>query len=256
MSQALHRQEMAFETALPIGARSLAMAVRAEIEKLILGHRLPVGERLNETTLADRFGVSRGPVREAFRALVEAGLLEFVPNQGVFIRRISLAQAIDAYEVRAGLFGLAGRLAAERIRDDEVAELDALVRGMDERIAAGDGPGYYQLNLDLHARILQATRNARLVETYESLIKTLHLFRAKNWDRPSELGISNAEHRDMIAALAARDEAAAFETHSRHVMNAKARAVAAAARYGVAEDSTLKRRGGSRPRKLQERESA
>lgn len=237
MSQVSHRQEMASDIALPIGARSLSMAVRAEIEKLILGHRLPFGERLNEAAFAERFGVSRGPVREAFRSLVEAGLLEFVPHRGVFIRQISLAQAIDAYEVRAGLFGLAGRLAAGRIRNEEIAELGTLVRDMEERISAGDGPGYYQINLDLHARILQATRNKRLVATYESLIKHLHLFRAKNWDNPSELRTSNAEHGDMIAALAARDEAAASEAHFRHVMNAKACAVAAAARYSAAEGS-------------------
>ena len=122
---------------------------------------------------------------------------------------------------------------------------------MDGRIAAGDGPGYYGLNLDLHALILRATRNERLVCTYEGLIKKLHLFRAKNWDNPSELRFSNAEHGDMVAALAARDEQAASETHFRHVMKAKARAAAAA--EGVADGPTPLRRGGSRPRKLQER---
>ena len=227
MSERLWREDLS-DSILPMGARSLSIAVRAEIEKLILGHRLPIGERLNESSFAARFGVSRGPIREAFRGLVEAGLLEFVPNQGVFIRRISLAQAIEAYEVRAGLFGLAGRLAASRIREDEIAVLRALVGGMEARIAAGDGAGYYGLNLDLHARILAATRNAQLVATYENLIKKLHLFRAKNWDNPSELRTANTEHAAMVAALAARDEAAAFDAHFGHVMNAKTRAEAAA----------------------------
>jgi DNA-binding GntR family transcriptional regulator len=207
----------------PLGSRSLSLALRKEIEKLILGGGLSAGERLNENFFAEKFKVSRGPVREAFRALVEAGLLEFVPNRGVFIRQISLNEAMDAYEVRAALFGLAGRLAAGRLAPADIDGLRDLVARMDECIHRQDGPGYYRVNLDLHARILAATGNNRLVSTYRNLIKELHLVRAVNLDSNDHLEASNAEHRAMVEALAARDEDAASQTHFRHVMNAKER---------------------------------
>jgi len=206
-----------------LGVRSLPMALRAEIEKLILRGELPTGERLSENLLAERFKVSRGPVREAFRALVEAGLLEFIPNRGVFVRQISLAEAIATYEVRAGIFAHAGRLAAIRAQNAEIERLLSFVAHMDECINRKDGAGYYALNLQLHAQILHATRNPRLIATYEGLIKELHRFRAKNIDRPEHLRISNAEHAEMVEAIAARDDMRAYEAHYRHVMNAKVR---------------------------------
>lgn len=209
----------------PLGSRSLAIALRSEIEKLILGGTLLPGERLNENHFAERFKVSRGPVREAFRALVEAGLLTFVPNRGVFVRRVSLQEAIEAYEVRSSLFGLAGRLAAERMPDGEVDTLRALVARMDERIAEDDGSGYYKLNLELHDRVLAATGNDRLVLTYRALVRELHLVRAVNLENHEHLTASNDEHRTMVEALAERDPDRAFETHFRHVMNAKERVI-------------------------------
>jgi DNA-binding GntR family transcriptional regulator len=94
---------------------------------------------------------------------------------------------------------------------------------MDECINRKDGAGYYALNLQLHAQILFMTRNSRLIATYEGLIKELHRFRAKNIDRPDHLHVSNAEHADMVEAIASRDEMRAYEAHYRHVMNAKGR---------------------------------
>ena len=207
----------------PLGSRSLSMALRREIEKLILSGKLSAGHRLNENAFAQRFKVSRGPVREAFRSLVEAGLLEFIPHRGVFIRQISLDEAIDAYEVRAGLFGLAGRLAATRIEEAELRDLWKLIEKMGGELEKPDGGNYYKLNLDLHARILAATRNARLIATYEALIKELHLFRSINLESPGHLKTSDAEHRGMVEALELRDPLRAFDAHFEHVMNARDR---------------------------------
>ena len=81
---------------------------------MILNGELGVGQRVPEMELAERFGVSRSPIREAVRALDAVGLVEVVPNRGAYIRRIELAEAIEVYEVRAALFGQAGRLMAQR----------------------------------------------------------------------------------------------------------------------------------------------
>src|SRR5918998_2968648 len=87
---------------------SLTTVLEREIESLILSGKLPPGERINEIQLAKRFGTSRGPVREATRSLEGKGLVEAVRNRGAFIRRLSVEEAVEIYDLRAALFGLGG----------------------------------------------------------------------------------------------------------------------------------------------------
>ena len=91
---------------------SMSRVVQGEIEKIILSGVYGPGEKLNEKALADRLGVSRGPVREAFQALNARGLVEMIPNRGVFVQQITRHDAVAIYDVRAGLFGTACRLLA------------------------------------------------------------------------------------------------------------------------------------------------
>jgi DNA-binding GntR family transcriptional regulator len=213
----------------PFGVRSLAMALRTEIEKMILQGGMPMGERLNENYFAEKFQVSRGPVREAFRALVEAGLVEFIPNRGVFVRQVSLEQAVGAYEVRAALFSMAGRLAATRRRKEEIVRFRGLVHDMDEAIDRRESDLYYRLNLELHAAVMEAARNERLASTYQGLIKELHLFRAKNLgllEQVDNARTSNVEHEAMVEAIASGDEMRSYEAHYAHVINARERLIA------------------------------
>ena len=86
------------------------------------------GAKLNEVDIATALGVSRGPVREAFRALEQAGLVRVEKNRGVFVRQVSLAEADEIYEVRAVLEELIGRLAGATRRADEVDQLRACVK--------------------------------------------------------------------------------------------------------------------------------
>ena len=88
---------------------SLTMLVQRELERMVLAGELAAGEKLNELALAERLGVSRGPVREALRALAETGLVRIEKNRGVFVREISVAEADEIYELRATLDQMAGR---------------------------------------------------------------------------------------------------------------------------------------------------
>ena len=99
---------------------SLAMLAQRELERRIVAGEFAVGAKLNEVDIANALGVSRGPVREAFRALDQAGLVRVEKNRGVFVRQVSLQEANEIYEVRAALEGLIGRLAAQRIDADEL----------------------------------------------------------------------------------------------------------------------------------------
>src|SRR5579872_6983192 len=108
-------------------AQSLSSMAAEALERMIINGELQAGDRINESTLAAMFGISRGPIREACRSLEKSNLVRVVANRGVFVREISVAQAAEIYDVRAHLFGLAGRLAASRISLRDVAELRGMV---------------------------------------------------------------------------------------------------------------------------------
>src|SRR5918997_2461849 len=110
---------------------SLTTVLEREIESLILSGELPPGDRINEIQLAKRFGTSRGPIREATRSLEAKGLVEVVRNRGVFIRRLTTEEALEIYDVRSALFGLAGRLLAARMNDQMLDQLKKAVAEME-----------------------------------------------------------------------------------------------------------------------------
>jgi DNA-binding transcriptional regulator YhcF (GntR family) len=126
-------------------AQPLSRVLADALEGLIVGGEMRPGERLNEQQLAQRFGVSRGPIREAIRALEGAGFVEAVPNKGVFVRRLTVAEVRELYDVRAALFALAGRLVAERADEMLLRRLQNLVTAMDAATAARDFDAYYPL---------------------------------------------------------------------------------------------------------------
>ncbi len=204
-------------------SHSLPMLLEREIERVILVGGYDPGDRINEKELALRFGISRGPVREALRSLEATGLVEQIPNRGVFVRQLTAAQADDIYEVRAALFSLAGRLLAERATDDDIARLRTFVRAMDDAIAGDDFDRYAVENFALHEFIVERASNGALASQYLALVKQLRLYRARSLMFGNAMQVSNAEHREMVEAIAARDPDRAYAAHYRHVANAKAR---------------------------------
>jgi len=204
---------------------SLAQVVQGEIEKIILSGVFAPGEKLNEKVLSDRLGVSRGPVREAFQALHARGLVEMIPNRGVFVQQITRHDAVAIYEVRAGLFGTACRLLAERITSVQVAELRSLVAQMDVAGAQRDLDAYFPLNLDFHAAIVNGTGNLILAKTYFAQVSRLQLFRARGLVQEGAFKSSNAEHRLILDTLDARDPRAAFEAGFAHVLEGRSRTI-------------------------------
>jgi DNA-binding GntR family transcriptional regulator len=206
---------------------SLSGVVRHEIETLILSGELPAGSRVNENAIALRLGVSRGPVREGCRALVELGLLDLIPNRGVFVRRLDRHDVEEVYDLRAGLTGLAASLVTAHITDAEVDRLRTLVAAMDESAAAGDFRSFYPVNLEFHDVILALTGNSRLIKNYRALVKEFQLFRTHGLVQPNALRESNQEHHAILDALERRDSAAAYDTSFRHVQHGKQRMFAA-----------------------------
>src|SRR5205085_1436630 len=111
---------------------SLPMLVQKELERMILAGDLAAGSKLNEAAIAELLGVSRGPVREAFRALEESGLVRLEKNRGVYVRQISVAEADEIYELRAILDEFVGRRVAQIATRETVRELRARVQQMEK----------------------------------------------------------------------------------------------------------------------------
>lgn len=205
---------------------SLTSVLEREIENLIFSGELPPGERINEIRLSKRFGTSRGPIREATRSLEGKGLVEVLRNRGVFIRRLTLHEALEIYDLRCALFGLAGRLLAARMNDGLLEHLTDLLRQMDQFAEARNFDSYYPLNLAFHNFIVENAGNATLVAEYHGMVKKLHLFRARSLVQGGGLAVSNREHSEIVDALASGDVERAHAACWRHVERAKHRLLA------------------------------
>src|ERR1700732_4578308 len=144
---------------------TLSSLVAEELERMIIRGELQEGDRINESALAQTFSISRGPIGEACRSLKKSNLVRVVTNRGVFVKETSVEQAAEIYDVRAHLFGLAGRLAAGRISLPDVRELRAMVAEMQE---AKDIDTYYPLNVAFHARLVELSGNRRVAELYNA----------------------------------------------------------------------------------------
>jgi DNA-binding GntR family transcriptional regulator len=199
-------------------AETLSSLVAEELERMIIRGELQAGDRINES--AQLFSISRGPIREACRSLEKSNLVRVVTNRGVFVREMSVAQAADIYDVRAHLFGLAGRLAASRISFRDVAELRAMVAEMHE---AKDIDTYYPLNVAFHARLVDLSGNKRVAELYAALGKELHLFRRRGLVEGDSMVVSNQEHLRIIEALREHSCELAERTMTDHILAGKAR---------------------------------
>jgi phosphonate utilization transcriptional regulator len=209
-------------------SHSLTTLVQRELERRILAGILAPGDKLNEEDIAGQLSVSRGPVREAFRALESAGLVRMEKNRGVFVRQVSIAEADEIYEVRAGLDELIGRLLAQRIKPAEVAELRDLLKKMQQAARARDVEAYYPLNLRFHDRMAEMAGNNTLLSAYRRLVNELHLYRKETLARGADsFPISTREHADIVDALARKDCDRAGKLLYEHAMESRDRLHAA-----------------------------
>ncbi len=212
-----------------VQSSSLPALVQVEIEQLILRGELAVGQHVNESGLASRFGTSRGPIREALRALEESRLVRSEKNRGVFVREISVSEADEIYDMREALDQLIGQRVAERASKEQLRDLKSVVAEMDEATRVQDVKAYHALNLKFHDMLVDFAGNARLTESYRLLTKGLLLFRLRGLQDGGGFAVSNTEHRAVIEAIAARDSARAGRLLRQHAAESRARMHKAAA---------------------------
>jgi len=207
---------------------SVTQVVRESVEMLILDGTLMPGQHVSEVSFSTRLQVSRGPVREACRALVEAGLLVFHVNRGFFVRELTLQEVSDVYEVRGCLARLAGRTLASMISATQIEHLRDMVAEMDKANEDRDFEKFYRLNLEFHERIIEFTGNRRLLSIHQALTKELHIFRRRGLYPGRNTFEANLEHHEIVEALVAREAERVGASSERHVLHGKERFLAAA----------------------------
>lgn len=195
-------------------ADKLIETIKSEIHTGVL---LP-GDQLEEATLAERFGVSRTPVREAVRTLVESGLLETRSRKGAFVRVLSTKEIIDLFEVAAELEGLACRLAAERLTDDAMLAIKDGLKACENAADAEDADAYSAANLAFHRAIHHASGNERLIEQLSELETRVNPYRSMPYKMRNRLKQSTQEHHDIMTAIFDGDAAKASDLMRSHMM--------------------------------------
>ena len=204
---------------------SLSSVVQGELERMILSGELRPGDKLTEMALAARLGVSRGPLREAFRMLDESGLVRTEKNRGVFVRDLPVEEAVEIFDLRAAMDEHVGRRLAVSITPAALKEVRGLVDQMEQAVKAKDAQRYHLLNLRFHDRLVELAGNSKLTAVYRKLIKELSLFRRMNLDERGLMPISASEHRQIVKAIASGDPEAAGKALYDHVMESKERTI-------------------------------
>ena len=203
--------------------KSLPTLVQREVERMILAGDLAAGAQLREAEVAAMLGVSRGPIREAFRALEESGLVRLEKNRGVFVRHIGVEEADDIFELRAVLDEYAGRRAAQNATPAQAAELCALVERMERAVAQADVDRYHDANIAFHDRIVQLAGNPKLIVLYRRLVNELNLHRRAALGQAGILPVSMREHRAIVEYIGARQASAAGRALFEHAMASRDR---------------------------------
>lgn len=188
-------------------------AYRQLLAEIRQGALMP-GARLRETELAERLGISRTPVREAIRQLEADGLVTHLPRQGATIRRLDHGEVIELYEMRAVLEGTAARLAAKMALPVEIDELLALNAQLAD---APPGRAAEDANRQFHRTLSDAARNRYLLKAINALQKTLLILGPTTLSEEQRRVDAVAEHDAVIAAIAAREGAAAENAMKAHI---------------------------------------
>lgn len=179
----------------------LADTIAQDLEELIFDGTFSDGDRLDEVRLAEQFGVSRTPLREAFQRLALSGLVELVARRGAFVRQPGPVELMEMFEVMAEIEAVCGRLAARRISDQALSDLVDANTKCQKAVDAGDIDTYYLENERFHRIIYNQSGNSFLEQEASKLHRRLKPFRRQQLRFRGRMAQSMAEHEAILRAL-------------------------------------------------------
>ena len=204
---------------ITIPRAALHQQVTQRLRQMLVESRIAPGAKLNERELAEVLQVSRTPLREAIKMLAAEGLVELVPNRGAIAVALSESDVLHTFEVMAGLEGLSGELAAQRITAPELAEIRAMQFEMMGAYTRNDLSNYYRINAMIHSAINAAAKNPVLTSTYNQVNARLQALRFRSNQNGDKWKRAMKEHEQMVEALSARDGVALRALLRQHLDN-------------------------------------
>lgn len=187
------------------------------LRKAILNGELEPGERLMETQLGEKLGVSRTPIREAIRKLELEGLVIMVPRKGAQVAQFTGKDIQDVLEVRASLEALAAKLACKHMDERSFLKLQLIIAEYEYAAKEDDIEVMIQKDIEFHDTIAEASRNERLVQLYNNMREQVQRYRITYLKNTEESSAVIAEHNAMLEALKNRDSELASQLATKHI---------------------------------------
>lgn len=201
--------------------RPLRDLVAETLRQAIKDGKLKSGARLMEIQLAEELGVSRTPIREAIRELEAEGFVVMIPRRGTYVADISLKDIAQVFEIRTALEELAAGLAAERITEAELEELERILLEIRDYIDDHDMQKIIEADVRFHQVLYEASRNTRLEDIIHNLREQVLRFRSVSLNYPGRLESTWQEHRDLVEAIAEHNPQKAMKIAVRHMTNSE-----------------------------------
>ena len=175
------------------------------LEREIVTGKISAGERLEELEIANRFGVSRTPVREALMMLEAINLIERRPRRGAVVKGVTLKRLLQMLEALAELEAVAGKLAARRGRPEDVAEIRTALEVLDAAVNESNPDAYYTANIRFHRAIYTASRNDELMRMTEEVAERMEPFLRTQHHSTGWIEKSRKEHKAILEAIESHD---------------------------------------------------
>ena len=200
-----------------IESENLSDMVRAEMERDLIAGRLQPGTVLDERSLAERFGVSRTPVREAVLQMAAQGLLSVIPRVGVVVPKLGIQQLLGLLEMLAELESVCAKFVAKRMTAEQRAQFRASLQACEQAAQADDAAAYAQANDAFHGTIYAAAHNEWLVHQVRGLRLRCAAYQHSRFDLPGRLNKSLKEHVLIATAIEAGDPEGARQAMHAHI---------------------------------------
>jgi DNA-binding GntR family transcriptional regulator len=196
----------------------LSERLREAIEEEVATGRLKPGTHLDEIELAERFGVSRTPIREALSLLAGEGLVEIRPRRGAVVAQASTQRLVEMFEVMAELEAMCARLAARRITELDLQAMANAHQRCEIAVQAKDPDAYFYANEEFHMVLYSASHNAFLADQARALQRKLRPYRRLQLRVRNRLQHSLQEHQNIMQALQDADAEGAVQATRSHVV--------------------------------------